>query len=68
MLPSTFHDALAGLPLPLLAVLAVVAGAALLATIGMAQWTVLRRHVERSGSGSWPTRWPGWLGWWWSSP
>jgi hypothetical protein len=46
MAPSTFFELLRPLPWPLLVVLAVPAGLALLATIGAAQWLVLRRHVE----------------------
>jgi hypothetical protein len=49
MVPSTFYDTLSTLPAPVLAALAVPAGLALLATIGVAQWTVLRRHVARAG-------------------
>jgi hypothetical protein len=44
---------------PVIAVLAAVLGLALLASIGAAQWTVLRHHVEGAG------RWIGWTaaGW-----
>lgn len=51
MLPSTLSAQLLDLWPPLLAGLGVVAGVALLATIGVAQWLVLRRHVD--GSGVW---------------
>jgi hypothetical protein len=49
MTPSTFYDQLSQLPAPLLMTLAVPAGLLLLATIGTAQWLVLRRHVRRAG-------------------
>jgi hypothetical protein len=48
MLPSTYGERLAGLPVPVLAALGLVAGALLLATIGVAQWLVLRRHLDRA--------------------
>jgi hypothetical protein len=48
MTPSSLHDTLATWPLLLLLPAGLLAGAALLATIGVAQWTVLRRHVGRS--------------------
>lgn len=48
MTPSSLHDTLATWPLLLLLPVGLLAGAALLATIGVAQWTVLRRHVGRS--------------------
>jgi hypothetical protein len=51
MLPSTFSRQLLELWPPMLIALGIVAGVLLLATIGFAQWLVLRRHVE--GSGSW---------------
>jgi len=47
MLPSTLHDLL---PAGVLIALVVPGGLILLATIGVAQWTVLRRHVPRAGS------------------
>ena len=50
MLPSTFSRQFLELWPPLLVVLGVLAGVVLLATIGSAQWLVLRRHVDRSGS------------------
>jgi hypothetical protein len=50
MLPSTFSRQFVELWPPLLVVLGVLAGVVLLATIGFAQWLVLRRHVDRSGS------------------
>lgn len=49
MLPSTFGGQSLELWRPLLITLGVLAGLALLATIGFAQWLVLRRHVDRSG-------------------
>jgi hypothetical protein len=49
MLPSTFTAQLLELWPPMLAALGVLAGVALLATIGFAQWLVLRQQVERSG-------------------
>ena len=51
MLPSTLGRQLLALWPPLLVGLGVVAGVVLVATIGFAQWLVLRRHVD--GSGSW---------------
>jgi hypothetical protein len=48
MTPSSLHDTLATWPLLLLLPAGLLAGAALLATIGVAQWTALRRHVGRS--------------------
>lgn len=51
MLPSTFGGWLLELWPPLLVALGVLAGMALLATIGAAQWLVLRRYVD--GSGVW---------------
>jgi hypothetical protein len=51
MLPSTFHAQLLGLWPPMLIALGTLTGVLLLASIGFAQWLVLRRHVE--GSGSW---------------
>jgi deazaflavin-dependent oxidoreductase (nitroreductase family) len=61
MVPSTFHDELSGLPLPILVVLGAAGGAVLLCSIGFAQATVLRRHLAHAG------RWVGanalgWLG------
>jgi hypothetical protein len=50
MLPSTFSRQLLELWPPLLVALGALAGVVLLATIGFAQWLVLRRHVDRSGS------------------
>ena len=49
MLPSTFSRQLLELWPPLLIALGVLAGGLLLASIGVAQWLVLRRHVARSG-------------------
>jgi hypothetical protein len=51
MLPSTLGRQLLELWPPLLVGLGVVAGVVLLASIGFAQWLVLRRHID--GSGSW---------------
>jgi hypothetical protein len=51
MLPSTFHDQLLGLWPPMLIAFGALAGVALLASIGFAQWLVLRRHVD--GAGIW---------------
>ena len=51
MLPSTFSRQLLELWPPLLVALGALAGVVLLATIGFAQWLVLRRHLD--GSGSW---------------
>ena len=57
MLPSTLHDLL---PAGVLLALAVPGGLVLLATIGVAQWTVLRRHVP--GALTWiPANALGWL-------
>ncbi len=49
LLPSTLADAWAAWPPALSAALAVLLGGALLASIGTAQWTVLRRFVPRAG-------------------
>jgi len=49
MLPSTFNRQLLELWPPLLIAIGVLAGGLLLASIGFAQWMVLRRHVARSG-------------------
>jgi hypothetical protein len=43
--PSTWAGGLVGLPTAAVVVLAVPAGFVLLCSIGVAQWTVLRRHV-----------------------
>jgi hypothetical protein len=51
MVPVALGGRLGALPAPLLVVGAAVLGAALLATIGTAQWLVLRR--VRAGTGSW---------------
>ncbi len=48
MLPSTFYPAWTDWPIALAVPIAVVLGLALLATIGFAQWTVLRHHLARS--------------------
>ena len=42
-------------PLPLTAVLGAIGGVVLLASIGTAQWLVLRRHVARAGRWIWAT-------------
>jgi hypothetical protein len=49
MLPSTLGRQLLELWPPLLVGLGVLAGVVLLASIGFAQWLVLRRHVDSSG-------------------
>jgi hypothetical protein len=49
MLPSTLGGQLLGLWPSLLVALGLLAGVALLASIGFAQWLVLRRHVDPSG-------------------
>lgn len=51
MLPSTFGGQLLELWPPLLVALGLLAGVLLLATVGFAQWLVLRRHVD--GAGIW---------------
>lgn len=51
MLPSTFGRQLLELWPPLLVALGILAGVLLLATVGFAQWLVLRRHVN--GAGIW---------------
>lgn len=48
MLPSTFYPAWTGWPALLLAPAGVLLGLTLLTAVGLAQWTVLRRHVARS--------------------
>jgi hypothetical protein len=59
MAPSTWAAAVLGWPVALPAVLGLVGAGVLLASIGVAQWTVLRRSVPRAG------RWVGWTaaGW-----
>jgi hypothetical protein len=52
--PSTWAAGLGDLPMAGVAVLAVPAGVVLLCSIGVAQWTVLRRHVPGA---AW------WIGW-----
>jgi hypothetical protein len=47
--PSTWAAGLVDLPMTAIVVLAVPAGAVLLCSIGVAQWTVLRRHVPGAG-------------------
>lgn len=50
MLPAAWPDAVAGLPGPLLVLLAAVGGVAMLASIGTGQWLVLREALPRSAS------------------
>jgi hypothetical protein len=59
LLPSLFWEGVSGLPPVATAVLAVAGGLVLLASIGVAQWSVLRRHLSGSAA------WIGWtaLGW-----
>jgi hypothetical protein len=52
MLPSTLHDLWSRWPLPATVATGTVLGVALLATIGLAQYAVLRRHVARART--WP--------------
>lgn len=52
--PSTWAAGLADLPMAAVVALAVPAGLVLLCSIGVAQWTVLRRHVSSAA------RWIGW--------
>jgi hypothetical protein len=52
--PSTWAAAVLDRPPAVQGLLAVLAAAALLGSIGLAQWTVLRRHVPRAG------RWVAW--------
>lgn len=52
--PSTWAAGVTELPTAALVVLAVPAGGALLCSIGVAQWTVLRRHAPAAG------RWIAW--------
>lgn len=47
--PSAFHDALSGLPVGVLVLLGTVGAGTLLGSIGAAQASVLRRHVEHAG-------------------
>jgi deazaflavin-dependent oxidoreductase (nitroreductase family) len=49
MIPSSFHTAFSGLPVAALLVLAVAGAALLLCSIGAAQATLLRLHVEHAG-------------------
>ena len=49
MLPSTFSQQLLQLCPPVLVAVGILAGVLLLATIGVAQWLLLRRHIARSG-------------------
>ncbi len=57
--PSTWAEGVLDGPVALQVVLAVPAAGVLLGSIGLAQWTVLRRHVPRAG------RWVAWTaaGW-----
>ena len=52
--PSTWAAGIADLPVIAVVVLAVTAGVVLLCSIGLAQWTVLRRHVPAA------LRWIAW--------
>ena len=52
MLPGTFYDTWSSWPLAVSIATGVVLGVALLATIGLAQYAVLRRHVARART--WP--------------
>jgi deazaflavin-dependent oxidoreductase (nitroreductase family) len=49
MTPSTFHDELSRIPVAVLVVLGACGATVLLCSIGAAQATVLRRHVEHAG-------------------
>jgi hypothetical protein len=49
LLPSAFADRVAGWPIFLLVLAGAALGTALLLSIGVAQWTVLRRRVDRAG-------------------
>jgi hypothetical protein len=49
MLPSTFVDVWTDWSIPVRVAVAVLLTGALLCSIGVAQWTVLRRYVERAG-------------------
>lgn len=48
MLPSTLHDTWSTWPTGLVVVLGLLLGAALLGTVGLAQWFLLRGHVARA--------------------
>src|SRR6266540_3222752 len=48
LLPSALADAVSGWPVPVLVAAGVVLGTALLLTIGVAQWTVLRHRVDHA--------------------
>lgn len=50
MLPSSLQDAWQGWPQPVQALSAVVLAAALLSSIGVGQWLVLRRHLRRAAA------------------
>ncbi|MDQ1652851.1 MAG: hypothetical protein QOI35_2051 [Cryptosporangiaceae bacterium] len=50
LIPSTAGPALAAVPRPALVPAAAVLGTALLASIGTAQWLVLRRHAPRAAT------------------
>jgi hypothetical protein len=50
MLPAAWQPAFAGLPVPVLVLLAALGGAVLLASIGTGQWLVLREVIPRSAS------------------
>ena len=48
LVPSTFAESMAGWPPALLGVVVTVLGCGLLASIGTAQWLILRRHVDHA--------------------
>ncbi len=48
MLPSTFHDQWSTWPTLVTVLVAVLVGTLLLVSIGLAQWTELRRHLPRA--------------------
>ncbi|HEY8718035.1 hypothetical protein [Pengzhenrongella sp.] len=48
MLPSSTHETWSHWPAPLVVGVGVLAGLALLVSIGVAQWVELRRHVPRA--------------------
>ena len=49
LLPSTFHESIASWPMAVIVLVAAVLGVALLASIGTAQWLVLRRRLPHAG-------------------
>jgi hypothetical protein len=58
--PAALGDRLTAWPVGAVLALGVLAGLVLLLSIGVAQWTVLRRHVPRAG------RWIAWTAFAWS--